>query len=498
MDVQHQRYGPFHRDRQYRNHGLFGARHDAASRHWWAGAFPAMNFAQGSYPIGAWYLNLGQALFPQSSGTANPINGLAGMTVRFYLKPPTVDANPHTIVNSSNLTGDGTHSANTALNISYTGTTLTAAANTGSTRKTSPTSATGTIASNTVSYIEYDVDCAGSGYMAVFYGTPGGTTSHGTAVACSGNVLQELNEEFDLSEGSPGSVVAGPNMQGAVESFEIEKVALHTCPAGTCTNFTAPSTDFTADANTLILGPNSALSHGGQVEAWGMAYPTGTTQIPVMSDGSAQDNAGDIRKLTITSPTESILYQLRPNSTMEDLNIETAANSAYAGIQSYNNVYNSQMANILIDNAGRFGYLEQNDSSIFTWRLRSRFALTDYLGTGILDKCEMTVGGSATIIPVQFQTNQAVLPPTMTDCEIDNESGYAGPLVYFDMTTPATFKLSSGQYNTAGSFPVMNLPLNSSTYFNIGIHDAFLNTYQHADHRQRQRQYESHRRQREL
>lgn len=434
---------------------------------------PFWNFAQGSYPIGAWWLNLGHALFPTSSGVPNQLNGLPGSTIRFYLKPPSVDANPHTIVNSSNLTGDGVHVANQAVNVSYTGTTLTAGFRTGSSRGAPNSIATGTIASSTLVAIEIDEDCGNTGFMAVFFGTPGGASSHGTPVACTGNILQELNEEFDIAEPSPGSNQSGPNMQGAIGDFEIEKVALHTCPSGTCPSFTMPNFDYTADGNTLVLGPTAALSHSGQVEAWTMAFPAGA-QMPVMSDSNAQDSAADVKNLTVTSPTESLLYQLRPDSTVENDNLLTVSNSAYAGLQLYNNVYNAQLGNVLIDNAGRFGYIEQNDSSMFTWRLRARFALTDYLGAGPLNQCEITVGSSATIVPVQIQTNQGIATPSLTDCEPDNESGYTGPFFYSDTGVPTDIRITGGNWNSGGSASFMNLPVGSPTYFHIGLHDLIL------------------------
>lgn len=434
---------------------------------------PAWNFAQGTFPVGGWWGNLGHVLFPTSGGVANQLSGLAGMAVTFYIKPATLNGSLHTITKSSNLTGDGTHVANTSLNVSFTNSVLTGAVNTGSTRTTSPTSATGALSSNTLAYAEFDADCGNTGYMVWFYGTPGGTTTHGTPVACTGNVLQELNEEWDIAQPSPGSVVAGPNMQGAIADFRVEKVALHTCPSGTCTNFTAPNTDYAADGNTLVLGPNGTVSHAGQVEAFKMAFPVGA-QMPIMSDSPQQDSNGDISGLTITSPTLGILAQLRPNSTYENLNIFDGSNTAYSGIQLYNNVYNSQGANILIDNAGRFGYMEQNDSSMFTWRLRTRFALTDYLGTGILDKCEITIGGPATIMPVVFQTNQGVLPPITNGCEIDDETADVGPIFYFDLGVPVVFEVQSGRYGSNGAFPIVDLPVGNSNFFNLGFHDAFM------------------------
>lgn len=432
-----------------------------------------MNFAQGSYPIGAWWENLVMPMFPQSGYVPNPLNGLTGSAYTFYLKPPTVDANPHTILHSGNLDGDGIHATNQALSISYTGTTLTAAVRVGASRGAPNATATGTIASNTLVYIEVDEDCGGTGYIVVFYGTPGGSSSHGTPVVCSGNILQELNEELDLAQSSPGSNQAGPNMQGALGDIRIEKAPLHTCPSGTCPTFTLPNTDYVADGNTLFLGPTTAISHGGQIEGWNIAYPA-NTQIPVWSDGSQQDFPGDISDLSVESLGMGIFYQLRPRSTIEHVDINTGANVSFAGLMLYNNVYNAQVNQVQILNAGYYAYAEQNDSFAYSNRLQMGSALIDYFGAGAMLNDEITIGGSATIIPIEISTNQGVMVPNMIDTEIDPEGGYQGPVLFIGQGTFTELSITGGTWSTGGGTnPVILLPLTSGQDFNLGLRDIF-------------------------
>lgn len=432
-----------------------------------------MNFAQGSYPIGAWWENLIMPMFPQSGYVPNPLNGLTGSAYTFYLKPPTVDANPHTILHSGNLDGDGIHAANQALSISYTGTTLTAAVRVGASRGDPNATATGTIASNTLVYIEVDEDCGGTGYIVVFYGTPGGASSHGTPVSCSGNILQELNEELDLAQSSPGSNQAGPNMQGALGDIRIEKAPLHTCPSGTCPSFTLPNTDYAADGNTLFLGPTTPISHGGQIEAWNIAYPT-NTQIPVWSDGQQQDSPGDIKDLSVESLGMGIFYQLRPRSTVENVDIYTGANVSFTGLMLYNNVYNAQVSQVQILNAGYYAYVEQNDSFSYSNRLQMGSALIDYFGSGAMVNDEITIGGSATIMPIVIASNQGVLEPNMVDTEIDPEGGYQGPVLFIAQGTFTELSITGGTWSTGGgTHPVILLPLTSGQDYNLGLRDIF-------------------------
>ena len=432
-----------------------------------------MNFTQGSYPLGAWWENLNEAMYPQSGYVPNPLNGLPGSAYTFYIVPPSLDANPHTILHSGNLVGDGLHAQNQALSISYTGTTLTASVRTGASRGAPNSTATGTIASTTLEYVEVDEDCGNTGYIVVFYGTPGGASSHGTPVSCTGNILQELNEELDIGQSSPGSNQAGPSMQGELGDIRIEKAALHTCPSGTCPTFTLPNTDYASDGNTLFLGPTTPISHGGYVEGWNIAYPT-NTQIPLMTDSGQQDFPGDITDLSVESLGLGILYQLRPRSTIERVDINTGANLSFAGLWLYNNVYNTQVNQVQILNAGYYAYVEQNDSFAYTDRLQMGDALIDYFGAGAMLNDEVTIGGSATIIPICISTNQAVMVPNIVDIEIDPEGGYQGPVMFIGQNTFNLLSVLGGTWSTGGgTHPVVLLPLTSGQDFNLDFTGVF-------------------------
>lgn len=442
------------------------------------GSGAAMNWANGSSPLGAYYYDLGTALYPASGFVPNELNGLTALAFRFYISTPIADSSLHTIAQSSNFDGDGVHAANRAFVLNYTNTTLTAGVNTGSSRGNG-TTATGTLTASTTMFIEYDADCAGTGYMVVFYGTPGGTTSHGTPVACTGNILQDKNEEIDMGQASPGSRASGPNMEGAIDSFEMEKVAFHTCPSGTCTNFTAPTTKFTADGNTMLLlnGIDSTGTYTFGNNAMPVTFPTGNTQMPLMSDNGAQDKASYVRDLALSGGNVGYLSQLRPASRIQDILVENNFNS-YAGVWLYDNSYNVTMDNVWAFAAGRYGYRETNASFAFNRRLKVAEADTLYSGGGACTDCEMDPGGaSGTVIPIEIQTAQGLSQPMLYDLEYDPEGGYNGPAIFLD-GGKTVLGIYGGNWTGSGSSESLILmPLTSSTDYFLGLHDLSFSSF---------------------
>jgi hypothetical protein len=92
--------------------------------------------------------------------------------------------------------------------------------------------------------------------LRLFEGTPGSTTTLVGSVAMTGTVVQKPSEVFALGDGG-GLAIGGTNFSsahwiGKLDSIRISNVARHTA------TYTAPTTKFSNDGNTLILLNNLA------------------------------------------------------------------------------------------------------------------------------------------------------------------------------------------------------------------------------------------------
>lgn len=283
-----------------------------------------------------------------SAGDVAPLNGLSNLTVQFYFTTPAAGATSETLL-MSNPSASGSVIGAIYLNFTVGGGIASSLSIGGVQKLVNPA---GTVNANTTYWVALVLDHTNS-KECIFLAAPGSTNNSaiGSVATGGGSITQVVKEGFvfgGFPNQWPTQGISSPFI-GSVQSLDLETTAVYSCNSSTVT---APSANFTFGANTLYGNNFTSIS------------PTknGVANTPVISvdylNGAAQTQAWQtirnptyngnssgvyIDGLAFVGGTESILWAQAPNSTIRDI---LSTSSTYAGIEAFNNTYNSLLDNI--------------------------------------------------------------------------------------------------------------------------------------------------------
>jgi hypothetical protein len=402
------------------------------------GSGAALNFATGSST--PWYLNLSDAMVNGSSPGAYPLNGLSAFDVRLFFKSAslagtnylfTVAGDP--VVTSKDCSGLGGKGSEASLCVSSAGALCYQLTTGGTSHRAcgaSSAATTGTV---------YEAEMAYNG--SNIYVFLNGTQISGSPFAATGTVTETAYTTLMLADQSftyPDTGDSSLNFQGQIDSFQLSNVARHT------SNYTADTSKFSSDSNTLILINGKAFNNP-LVEA---DYSYGATDGWLVARGKngPQANSPYIRNLAIGGGSIGIFQVLEPSGKFENL---TITSSTYIGLELWNNDYEGRYDNL------RFTMPTTSEAAISASTAANvehfiypQITISGYHG---IEGYELSAEYLNPFISTSTHTRDAIYSQgdsgsqssSIYDLGIDNENGGAAI---------SLFLLGSGTYNVFGSY----------------------------------------------
>jgi hypothetical protein len=187
--------------------------------------------------------------------------------------------------------------------------------------------------------------------LRLFYGIPGNTTTLAGSVAATGTIIQKPSEVFALGDGGSGFLMTGENLQGnahwigSLDSIRLSTVARNN------TTYTAPTTKFTSDTNTLLLLNNEnqkdVFDQASFVKSLG-SFNAGAPPVwmPLHSNALAGGNThGGFYNISMQAGSYSLLGICVLYTTIDHVN---AGGATHYGVKIFNNSYGTRIEHLTV------------------------------------------------------------------------------------------------------------------------------------------------------
>ena len=210
------------------------------------------------------------------------------------------------------------------------------------------TPAGGNITAGTTYEFEWSYD--GSN-LRVFYGIPGSTTTLAGTVAATGTIVQAPSEVFSLGDGGSGLLMTGENLQttnhwiGSLDSIRLSTIARHTA------TYTAPTSKFASDGNTLLLLNNEnqkdifvQASYVAGLGAVGTSAPP--VWLPLISNNLTGGNThAGFYNISMYGGSYSVFGIGVLYTTLDHVN---AGGAGHYGVRFFNNSYGTRIEHLTV------------------------------------------------------------------------------------------------------------------------------------------------------
>jgi len=340
----------------------------------------------------------GQALQVSNSSTLSyldytdspsmQLNGLSQLSIELFVKITayTTDYQAHILESSGSLTNasptsafklktDTTGHLIGCINVAGTCTDITSSA---------------ALSLDTTYQIELSYD--GSN-VTLFYGIPGASTTVAGTVSTTGTVQMgqfEMISTVGLRQNWPHGEFNSEPLTGVIDSIRFSNTARHT------SSYTAPSTKFTSDSNTLLLE-----NFDNETTYYSIVYTSaGTTYLNKYGTGSTQTRGGEVSRLEIVSSGSGLFLNGVIQGSFHDLTIR----GGVYGINTNNDTF--------LDKFERIWFVTQSTTSRAGLVMASQNDINYYTA---LDFEDWPVGfiarsGSGTLTTSYFHGPHQVVP----------------------------------------------------------------------------------------